>query len=203
MLEGSERGISFFLRPDWDRLNDYNVWLEAAIQVVFQLGPAWGSLITMSRYNDFHHKVYYEAVIIPIGNLLTAIYGGIALFTVIGHMSWRYDIDVGEIANGSGPAIAFIAYPEAIAQLPASPFWAVIFFLMLISVAIDSQLAFFETIISGLLDTFPKLHPWKVLVSATVAFCLFAVGLPLCTQVCFVVFFSLGIGLQPLKFIIK
>ena len=189
-LEGSSTGIEYFLKPDWSRLLDYNVWLEATIQVVFQLGPAWGSIITMSRFNDFYQKSYRDAVIVPIGNLLTAVYGGIALFAVIGNMSHRYGIPVDQVAK-SGPALAFIVYPEAIAQLPFSPLWSVIFFLMLISVAIDSQLAFFETIISGLFDLLPKLRTKKMIVSGLVALGLFAIGLPLCTQVIILPFLSL------------
>ena len=110
-LEGASRGIEFFLKPNWKRLLDVNVWIEAVIQVVFQLGPAWGSLITMSRFNHFHHKVYRDAIVIPIGNLLTAIYGGIALFSILGHMSYKYNIPVEQVA-ASGPALAFVAYPE-------------------------------------------------------------------------------------------
>lgn len=53
---------------------------------------------------------------------------------------------------------------------------------MLASVAIDTQLAFFETVVSGMVDLFPRLAPKKMIASGVLAFCLFLVGLPLCTQ---------------------
>lgn len=38
----------------------------------------------------------------------------------------------------AGPGLVFIVYPEAIATLPGSTAWAVIFFIMLITLGLDS-----------------------------------------------------------------
>ena len=180
-LDGAIDGIILFLKPDFSKLAEITIWVEAAVQVIYQLGPCWGSLITMSRYNHFHDKTYRNAIILPIANLCTAIYGGLAIFSILGYMAKKNGVDITEVAK-SGPAMAFVIYPEALAQLPFSQFFSATFFLVLITVGIDSQFAFLETVVSGIIDLFPQLRRFKILTAASIAGFLFILGIPLCTE---------------------
>lgn len=46
----------------------------------------------------------------------------------------------------SGPSLLFITYAEAIANMPAATFFAIIFFLMLITLGLDSTVSGWEGI---------------------------------------------------------
>ncbi|WAR11375.1 SC6A8-like protein [Mya arenaria] len=81
----------------------------------------------------------------------------------------------------TGPGLALVIYPEAFTKLPVPQLWAVLFFVMLLSLGIDSQFGVFETLSSGLMDTFPRLRKRKVLVTACLCVVLMLLDLPYTT----------------------
>ncbi|OWF56398.1 sodium- and chloride-dependent betaine transporter-like [Mizuhopecten yessoensis] len=182
LLPGAVDGIMFYLTPDFKRLLEFQVWLEAGIQVFYSLGPAWGGLITMSSYNKFTNNCLRDAIIGSMADALTSFYGGFVIFSVLGYMAYESKLPINEVAT-SGPGLALVAYPEAITKLPFPQLWAVLFFLMLLALGIDSQFGTFETVSSGLVDAFPRqLGKRKVLLTAALSLVLFILGLPFTTN---------------------
>lgn len=59
---------------------------------------------------------------------------------------------VSQAVQGTG--LAFIAFTEAMTHFPASPFWSVMFFLMLVNLGLGSMFGTIEGIITPIVDTF-------------------------------------------------
>ncbi|XP_070605459.1 sodium-dependent proline transporter-like isoform X2 [Erythrolamprus reginae] len=136
-LEGSVEGIRFYLSADWSRLQSAQVWNDAASQVFYSLGIGFGGLLSMASYNKFDNNVIRDTLVIGLGNCCTSFFAGFAIFSVLGHMAWQKKVSVDRVAD-SGPGLAFVAYPEALALLPGSSFWAILFFLMLLTLGVDT-----------------------------------------------------------------
>lgn len=57
-LPGSAKGIEYYLRPDFAVIYKAEVWVDAATQVFFSLGPGFGVLLAYASYNKYHNNVY-------------------------------------------------------------------------------------------------------------------------------------------------
>ncbi|XP_071820221.1 sodium- and chloride-dependent neutral and basic amino acid transporter B(0+)-like isoform X1 [Apostichopus japonicus] len=153
-LDGHQEGIRFFITPKWEILGNPQVWLAAAVQIFFSLSAAWGGLITLASYNKFHNNCYVDSLFVAIANCATSIFAGFVIFSIVGFMAKELGKEVDEVVD-QGFGLAFIAYPEAVALLPAAPVWSCLFFLMLLTLGLDSQFTIIETIVTAIVDAFP------------------------------------------------
>ncbi|KFD54297.1 hypothetical protein M513_04839 [Trichuris suis] len=147
-LPGAISGIIYFLTPQWEKLLQIEVWIDAAAQIFFSLGPGFGVLIALSSYNDKYNNFYRDAFLVGWINCLTSILSGLVIFSTLGYMAYTL---------GKGPGLVFIIYPRAISTMRGAPIWSVLFFIMLLSLGIDSTFAGLEAIFTGFCDEYPKL----------------------------------------------
>ncbi|KAM9203433.1 sodium-dependent proline transporter-like [Mergus octosetaceus] len=182
-LNGSLDGVRFYLSSDWSKLQSAQVWSDAASQIFYSLGIGFGGLLSMASYNKFDNNVIRDTLVIAIGNCCTSFFAGFAIFSVLGHMALKKGVPVGSVAD-SGPGLAFVAYPEALSLLPGSPFWSILFFLMLFTLGVDTMVGNIEGITTAILDEFPALREWrrKALFLGTLCISFYLLGLLLITQ---------------------
>uniref|UniRef100_A0A3Q3W5F3 Transporter n=1 Tax=Mola mola TaxID=94237 RepID=A0A3Q3W5F3_MOLML len=154
-LPGAWRGVVFYLKPDWEKLLSTTVWIDAAAQIFFSLGPGFGVLLAFASYNPFHNNCYKDALVTSSVNCLTSFLSGFVIFTVLGYMAEMRQQDVDAVAKDAGPSLLFIIYAEAISNMPAATFFSIIFFLMIIMLGLDSTFAGLEGVITAMLDEYP------------------------------------------------
>ncbi|CAG5120902.1 unnamed protein product, partial [Candidula unifasciata] len=183
-LPGSANGIAYYLTPQWEQLLDVRVWKDAAVQTFFSLSPCWGGLITLASYNKFHNNCLFDAVLVSILDCLTSVFAGFVIFSIIGYMSHELQQSVDTVAT-DGPGLAFVIYPAVVTKLPVSQLWSLLFFAMLVTLGLGTQIATVTTVHTTILDQFPELFRSRRNSSALLIFISvvgYVVGLSFCTQ---------------------
>ena len=71
-------------------------------------------------------------------DVVTSIIAGFVIFTTFGGMAKKIGVDVEDVAKG-GYGLAFVAYPEALSNLPPPQLWSILFFFMLFTLGLDSE----------------------------------------------------------------
>ncbi|KAM8935247.1 sodium-dependent neutral amino acid transporter B(0)AT2 isoform 1-T1 [Lycaon pictus] len=84
--------------------------------------------------------------------------------------SCKIEDELNKAVQGTG--LAFIAFTEAMTHFPASPFWSVMFFFMLVNLGIGSMFGTIEGIITPIVDTFKARKEILTVVCCLLAFCI-------------------------------
>uniref|UniRef100_A0A8C4QWG1 Transporter n=1 Tax=Eptatretus burgeri TaxID=7764 RepID=A0A8C4QWG1_EPTBU len=158
-LPGAYHGIMYYLQPDWSKLAEPQVWIDAGTQIFFSYTIGLGVLSALGSYNHFHNNCYRDAFMLSLVNSGTSFFAGFVVFSTLGFMANEQGIDISKVAESVRPGLAFIAYPKAVSMMPVAPVWAALFFVMLLLLGLDSQFVGVEGFVTGVSDLFAsQLH---------------------------------------------
>jgi len=155
-LKGSMQGLAYYLDPVWSELAKPITWRYAFGQVFFSLSVAYGIMITYASFLHRKSDLNNNAAIISIADFSTSFVAGLAVFATLGGMAYVTQqagnpVAVAKVAE-TGPSLAFVAFPYALAQLPYSAWFSFVFFFALVTLGLDSAFSMTEAILASIVD---------------------------------------------------
>jgi SNF family Na+-dependent transporter len=76
--------LTLYFVCQWNKLFDPEVWLDAATQIFYSFGLAFGCLIALSSYNPIRNNFVREALIVTIADFFTSIFTACVVFSILG-----------------------------------------------------------------------------------------------------------------------
>jgi solute carrier family 6 noradrenalin transporter-like protein 2 len=139
-LPGASMGIEYYLSPKLEKLADPQVWIDAAGQVFYSIGVGFGVHLTYASFNSHDNNCYRDCLMTSAVNALTSVYSGLVVFVYLGYMATNLGIEIDKVAS-EGYSLVFEVYPEALTTLVFARFWSILFFIMLLTLGIDSAVS--------------------------------------------------------------
>ncbi|CAF3403042.1 unnamed protein product [Rotaria socialis] len=180
-LDGILEGLKYYVAPSFTRLSEYSVWQAAAVQIFFSLGPGFGVLLSYASFSNTHDNVSSTALIASFVNCCTSLLYGTVVFAGLGYLSHRLHSDVRQFTE-SNMGLVFVVYPEILTSIRGAPFFSILFFIMLLTLGLDSVFAGAESIYTAISDEFPILARRPRLSRACVVLVPFLASIPTLTH---------------------
>jgi SNF family Na+-dependent transporter len=137
-MEGYAEGLKYLFIPDLRKLFDLTVWIKASNQVLFMISLGIGCNILFAASRKENENIYIPSFWIPIMTVSCGILCSVINFCFLGHLSYLIGVPIDDLPL-KGTDLAFITYPSALASLPFPNLWAILFYIMMITLGIDSQ----------------------------------------------------------------
>ena len=162
-LPGAIEGLRSFFIPDWSALLDIRLWQAAIGQAFFSASLALGYFLVSGSHRDEKAEIPRSSAIILGGNFLVSMLAGMAVFSTLGFMAQEQGVPIAQAATG-GPMLVFSVLPTAVSMMPTGViFFAILLFLVVITLAIDSIIGTLESVVGSFHDLFHKTKYNKVL----------------------------------------
>ena len=172
-------GFNYYLTPQWDKLFDYKVWMNAYSQIFFSLSVGFAVMVAYASFMPKDTEVPNSACITSFSNCLFSFLAGFAVFSILGYFAVATHQPIEQLAK-AGPSLAFVVYPTALANLPLGNIginiFAFLFFATLFLLGLDSAYSIIEAVVCSLSDHFDFSRRKSTTIVSIVGFTL---GLPM------------------------
>lgn len=145
-LPGAKEGLSFYLKPDFNRLTSYStseVIFAAMGQAFFTLSVGMGGMAIFGSYIGKEQSLTGESINVILLDTIVAIMSGLVIFPAC----YSYGV-----SPQAGPSLLFITLPTIFNQMSLGRLWGVLFFIFMGFAAMSTLISVFENLISYWID---------------------------------------------------
>ncbi len=142
-LEGAEKGIAFYLQPDFSKVTA-TTFLAALGQAFFSLSIGMGVMITYGSYLPAREDVVISTAYVCLFDTLAALLAGLAIFPAL--------FAVAEVEPTQGAGLAFVVLPAIFHRIPFGGLFGTVFFILLTVAALTSAISLLEVCVAYLTD---------------------------------------------------
>ncbi len=158
-LKGASAGLDFLFSPDFSKLTIEGV-LSALGHAFFTLSLGMAIMITYASYIKREVDLGPLVLKVAIADTVIALLAGVAIFPAV----FAFGIE-----PASGPGLVFVTLPNVFNQMPLGRFFAFLFFFLLSTAALTSQISIIEPSVSFLINRFKFTRLKATLLMGTLA----------------------------------
>lgn len=141
-LPGAEKGISFYLKPDFSKING-EILIEALGQAFFSLSLGMGAMITYGSYLSKNDNLVTSGLSVCLFDTLIALMAGMAILPAVFALGQE---------PAQGPNLIFIVLPAIFMKMPAGAILGPLFFFLLTIAAVTSTVSLLEVVTAYFID---------------------------------------------------
>ncbi len=152
-LPGAAAGLKAYVEPDFSKLSNPQVWIDAYSQIFFTLSLGFGIMIAYASYLPDKANITGTGVLTAAINSGYSLFAGTAVFAVLGFMATSQHKPLADVVTQS-IGLAFVAYPKAMSLMPGGNIFGALFFLCLTVAGLSSAISIMEAFVSAVVDKF-------------------------------------------------
>ncbi len=149
--------LGFMWNPDWSRLADARVWIEAAGQIFFTLSVGMGAIMTYASYLRRRDDVVLSGLTASAANEFAEVVLGGSIAIVAAAIFFGA-AGAQEIAAGGSFNLGFVTMPYIFAQMGGGAVMGFLWFLLLFIAGITSSVSLIQPAITFLKDELNVSH---------------------------------------------
>jgi SNF family Na+-dependent transporter len=164
-------GLGFLWNPNWSRLAEARVWLEAAGQIFFTLSVGIGVILTYASYLQREDDVALSGLTAAAANEVAEVVLGGSIVVPAAFAFFGATATAAFVKGGTFD-LGFVTMPLVLQRLPASGLFGVLWFALLFLAGLTSSISLAQPAVAFLEDEFNFSRRKAVLVFGAVTFAL-------------------------------